>query len=284
MHAWDIDRVHHRNADPRRAGRFSAGATRTRRGADRSLGFTPRVVQLPALAPGRRGAPRGCPKARGRATELDRRHARADRSLRRALSPRVGGRTATLGANRARTPKGSSAPTGRFATGSGRLLRRRRAASRVRRTGARSPRHRRLGPRRPLVGRIPRPAGLTARRVLPHDGCYRTTRTNRQVGPLREHAPNGNGITFAAAWFGGKILRPAAVTGLQLDDGKLPASTIRASAVAVPPFRSVTVRAALAVSREAARPSWRPARLTADTPGYPASVHRWPERFVNSMS
>ncbi len=33
--------------------------------------------------------------------------------------------------------------------------------------------------------------------------CQRTARTCRKIGPLREHARNGNGTIFAAVWFGG---------------------------------------------------------------------------------
>ena len=48
------------------------------------------------------------------------------------------------------------------------------------------------------------------RRRRRHDFC--TGRTFRYTGPLCEQAANGNGIVFERRAFGGKTLRPAAVT------------------------------------------------------------------------
>ena len=44
--------------------------------------------------------------------------------------------------------------------------------------------------------------------------------------PFAEHAPNGNGTTFALVWFGGKTRNPAALTGLHWDGRKLRTFTI----------------------------------------------------------
>jgi len=82
-----------------------------------------------------------------------------------------------------------------------------------------------------------------------------TALTDRYTGPLREQALNGNGMNFAPLWLGGKTRRPAAVTGRQVDDGKLPTCTIRSAARAVTPFEIVIERTGVPVSRDAARPS-----------------------------
>ena len=74
-------------------------------------------------------------------------------------------------------------------------------------------------------------------------------------------------MVFPAPCAGGKTLSPAAVTGWQVEVEKFPVSTIPRSALAVVPSRSVIVRTGVAVSREAELPSWRPVRLTAETPG-----------------
>jgi hypothetical protein len=67
-------------------------------------------------------------------------------------------------------------------------------------------------------------------------GYFITGRTNMNTGPPAEHAPNGNGMTFALVWFGGKIRNPAAVTGLHWDAGRLRTFTIWSSAVTVCPW------------------------------------------------
>ena len=100
------------------------------------------------------------------------------------------------------------------------------------------------------------------------------------MGPLREHAPNGNGTTFDETAFGGKTRRPAAVTGRQIDGENTPTSMIRNTTVAVAPLPSVTLCGAGGVLRAAGRPRRRPLRSTPDTPGKPNSVHLCPDWFV----
>jgi len=100
------------------------------------------------------------------------------------------------------------------------------------------------------------------------------------TAPFAEHAPNGNGTTFALVWFGGKMRNPAAVTGLHWDGRKLRTFTIWNSAVAVSPWFSVTWCAGPPVN--AARwPSKLPVRLTALMNGKPFSVQACPDRLVS---
>ena len=67
-------------------------------------------------------------------------------------------------------------------------------------------------------------------------GYFVTGCTNMNIGAFTEHAPNGNGTTFALVWFGGKTRSPAAVTCLHLGGGKLRTFTIWRVALTVCPL------------------------------------------------